>query len=126
MVRTAINFAVGYAGGDPLRWSPVVVELYMADWLPRKLIADRAMFEAVPGALDAWVRYAGRLRGIPAAAVAVNTAAIPEWTATMLAGAEDEGAGGPAKQFMLAAQAAGVDLADQQEIDAFMADWNER
>lgn len=126
VVRTAIDFAVGYAGGDPLRWSPVVIELYMADWLPRKLLADRAMFEAVPDALDAWVRYAGRVRGIPAAAVALNTAAIPDWTATMLAGADDDQAAGPAKQFMLAAQEAGIDLADPQAINAFMADWNNR
>lgn len=125
-VRTAIDFAIGYTGGDPLRWSPIVVELYMADWLPRKLLADRAMFEAVPGALDAWVRYAGRLRDIPAAAIAMNMAAIPQWTAAMLAGADDDQAAGPAKQFMLAAQAAGIDLADPQAINAFMAERNDR
>jgi len=122
----AIDFAVDYEGGDPLRWSPVVIELFMADWLPRKLLADRAMFEAAPGALDAWVRYAGRARGIPAGAIAMNTAAIPEWTATMLAAADDDHTAGPAKQFMLAAQQAGIDLSDPQAINTFMAEWNDR
>jgi len=31
-----IYFGCDYSDGDPLRWSPVVVELFMADWLWRK------------------------------------------------------------------------------------------
>jgi hypothetical protein len=31
----------------------VVVELFMADWIPRKVLADRDLFERLPSALDA-------------------------------------------------------------------------
>jgi len=126
VVRMAVDYCAGYVDGDPLRWSPVVVELFMAGWLPRKLLADREMFEAVPAALDAWVRYAGRQRGIPTEAIEFIAAAIPEWTDEMLALAFDDGAAGPAKQFMSAAKDAGVDLADKRAIETFMAGWNAR
>jgi hypothetical protein len=61
----AIDFCVGYCGGDPLRWSPVVVELFMSDWVPRKVLATPELLACLPGALDAWVRFAARRRGIP-------------------------------------------------------------
>ena len=126
VARMAIDYCANYVDGDPLRWSPVVVELFMAGWLPRKLLADRVMFEAVPQALDAWVRYAGRRRGIPTEAIDYTAASIPEWTEEMLALAFDNGAAGPAKQFVTAAKDAGVDLSDQQAVATFMAGWNAR
>ena len=66
----AIDFCAGYTGGDPLRWSPVVVELFMSDWVPRKVLATPELLDRLPVALDAWVRFAARRRG------------IPEWAAT--------------------------------------------
>ncbi|MDQ3616754.1 MAG: hypothetical protein M3393_09060 [Actinomycetota bacterium] len=34
-------FGSGWAGGDPLRWSPVIVEIVLTDWIPRKIVAVR-------------------------------------------------------------------------------------
>lgn len=125
-VGSAINFASDYAGGDPLRWSPVSVEIFMADWLPRKLLAGRAMFEAVPAALDAFVRYAARIRDRPDAAVTTTVEAIASHTAEMLERSADAGSAGPAKQFASAVQAAGIDLQDAQAVESFIAGWNAR
>src|SRR5207302_9888791 len=61
----AIDFCADYVDGRPLRWSPVVVELFMAGWAPRKVLADSDLLAALPAALDAWIRFAGRKRGIP-------------------------------------------------------------
>ena len=44
----------------------------------------------------------------------------------MLASAADPAAAGPAKQFLAAAQDAGVDLADDQAMSDFIAGWNAR
>lgn len=55
----AIDFCADYVDGRPLRWSPVVVELFMANWIPRKVLADKGLFARLPTALDAWVRFAG-------------------------------------------------------------------
>ncbi|MGZ6589875.1 MAG: hypothetical protein ACXVHX_37165, partial [Solirubrobacteraceae bacterium] len=62
-VSLAIDFCADYVDGRPLRWSPVVVELFMANWIPRKVLADQGLFERLPSALDAWVRFAGRKAG---------------------------------------------------------------
>ena len=126
VVRLAIDFCADYVDGRPLRWSPVLVELFMADWLPRKLLAGREMFEAVPESLEAWVRHAGRLRGIPARAIELTADAISRWTDEMLSLAEDPSYGGPAKQLLMAGKQAGVQPDDKQAMETFIAGWNAR
>ena len=84
------------------------------------------MFEAVPDALEAWVRHAGRVRGIPASAIESTVDAIPRWTDQMLSLAEDPGYGGPAKQLLMAAKQAGVQPDDRQAMETFIAGWNAR
>lgn len=110
----------------PLRWSPVVVELFMADWLPRKVVADEAFFRAVPAGLDAWIRYAGRVGGLPAWAVERNVDAVAEWTDEMLGAARDGERRGPAAAFIAAAKEAGGDLSDESALASFVAGWNAR
>lgn len=36
VVELAIDFGADYNHGGPLRWSPVVVEVFMTNWLARK------------------------------------------------------------------------------------------
>jgi hypothetical protein len=126
VVSLAIDFCADYVDGRPLRWSPVVVELFMAGWVPRKVLADAAVFEVVPSALDAWVRFAGRKQGIPAWAIAATQAAIPEWQDEMTSTAGDPANRGLGQQFLTAAQEAGVDITDEGALTTFMAGWNAR
>lgn len=122
----AIDFCAGYADGDPLRWSPVVVELFMADWIPRKVLATTEQLDRVPAALDAWVRFAARRRGIPQWAANETRESIDNWAEEMVKAAVDPAVGGPSKQFLLAAKTAGVDLEDEQALGAFIKGWNAR
>ena len=122
----AIDFCADYVDGRPLRWSPVVVELFMANWIPRKVLADEGLFERLPSALDAWVRFAGRKAGTPDWAVEATRKAIPRWRSEMVERGSDPAAGGPAKQFLTAAKAAGVDVEDAGALETFMAGWNAR
>src|SRR4051794_27825324 len=62
----AIDFGADHNHGGPLRWSPTVVEIFMLDWLARKVNRDDGFFERLPEVLRDWVRYAGRRRGVPA------------------------------------------------------------
>ena len=125
-VSLAIDFCADYVDGRPLRWSPVVVELFMANWIPRKVLADEGLFERLPSALDAWVRFAGRKAGTPDWAVEATRKAIPRWREEMVERGSDPAAGGPAKQFLTAAKAAGVDVEDAGALETFMAGWNAR
>jgi hypothetical protein len=126
VVSLAIDFGADYVDGRPLRWSPVVVELFMADWVPRKVLADAAVFEVLPSALDAWVRFAGGKQGTPAWAIATTQAAIPQWRDEMISLAGDPANGGLGKQFLTAAQQAGLDVTDEEALMTFMAGWNAR
>ena len=125
-VSLAIDFCADYVDGRPLRWSPTVVELFMADWIPRKVLGDAELFARLPTALDAWVRFAGRKSNLPEWAIAATSAAIPQWYEAMLGRSEDPAAAGPAKQFIAAARAAGIDLADEDALNTFVAGWNAR
>jgi hypothetical protein len=122
----AIDFCADYVDGRPLRWSPVVVELFMAGWIPSKVLGDRDLFERLPSALDAWVRFAGRKSKSPDWAVAATRAAIPRWRDEMVHRGNDPTAGGPAKQFLSAARRAGVDIEDGDALNSFIAGWNAR
>ena len=126
VVSLAIDFCADYVDGRPLRWSPAVVELFMADWIPRKVFGDAELFARLPTALDGWVRFAGRKSGLPEWAIAATREAIPHWHETMVRRSEDPGSGGPAKQFIAAARAAGIDLENEDALNTFVAGWNAR
>lgn len=36
LLASVLWFGTGYATGDPFRWSPVTVEMLLADWFPRQ------------------------------------------------------------------------------------------
>jgi hypothetical protein len=57
-------FGTDYGPGDPLRWSPVAVEILMADWIPRKIAADPAFLAKAPALLREFIRYCHDERGI--------------------------------------------------------------
>jgi hypothetical protein len=69
-----------FGSGDPLRWSPVVVELVLADWFPRKIYGlTKAEVDAVPAILEQFVSYAHDRRGIDAQATNETLSAIVVW-----------------------------------------------
>ncbi len=75
----------------------------------------------MPELLPAWVRYAGRSRGIPKAAIEEAASAVDFFREEMLDLAGDEG---PSKMFLAAASEAGVDLADPAAIEAYVEQYN--
>lgn len=62
--RRALPFAIDDGPGDPLRWSPVAVEILLSDWLPRKVAADPGYLSKAPDLLRRLVRFAHTEGGI--------------------------------------------------------------
>ncbi len=125
----AIDFGADHVDGEgrPLRWSPVVVELFMTWFLPRKVAREPEFFErAVPELLVAWVRHAGRTRGIPEAAIAEAAGAVEAFREEMVELAGDESTWGPAKALAAAAEEAGVDPSDEAALASFVDELNGR
>lgn len=112
VVLHAIGFASDYVDGRPLRWSPVVVELFVADWFPRKVVSAGELAEHLPPALSAWLRYVGRVRELPEQATAECIESIDEFL-EHLSEAIEEDVASPATMLLRAAQEAGVDLSDR-------------
>ncbi len=76
LAESLVWFATDYSTGDPLRWSPVAVEILLLDWLPRKVIAEAAYLSQVPDLLRAWVRYSHRKQVIRAEHTTETLAAV--------------------------------------------------
>ncbi|RYC05722.1 hypothetical protein [Nocardioides zhouii] len=57
LLESVLWFSTGYATGDPWRWSPVTVEMLLADWFPRKVIAEPSHLAKLPDLLRAYIRY---------------------------------------------------------------------
>jgi len=125
VVRLAIDFGADYNHGGPLRWSPVVVELFMTSWLARKVTREPEYFARVPDVLRDWVSYAGRRRAVPAAPLREAVAAVEHYRGEMLGAVTDPEAWGPAKMFAVAALDAGVDLTDREQVENFIARYND-
>ena len=125
VAQLAIDFGAGYNHGGPLRWSPVVVEIFMTSWLARKVTREPGFFERVPEALHDWVKYAGRRQAVPAAPLREALAAVMEYAEEMLHTVNDPAAWGPAKTFASAALDAGVDLTDPDDVERFIERYND-
>lgn len=77
-------FACDFGPGDPLRWSPVSVEIVLADWYPRKVLAPPAELRAVPDVLAAFVRFAHDRQAVPADLTAETLDAVDRWRGAFL------------------------------------------
>ncbi|MCE3550602.1 hypothetical protein LWC33_03930 [Pseudonocardia sp. RS11V-5] len=64
LLESLLWFGSGYGTADPLRWSPVNVEILLLDWVPRKIVADVPFLDLLPDLLRAFVRYCHAERGI--------------------------------------------------------------
>jgi hypothetical protein len=71
-------FGTDYGPGDPLRWSPVAVEILLADWIPRKIVASPGYLSKAPALLRAFIRFCHAERKIRPALTDQTLAAVDE------------------------------------------------
>jgi len=71
-------FGTDYGPGDPLRWSPVAVEILLVDWIPRKIVADVAYLSNAPELLRAFIRFCHAERKIRPELTGQTLAAVGE------------------------------------------------
>jgi hypothetical protein len=72
-------FAVEDGPGDPLRWSPVAVELVLVDWVPSTIGAPAANLARLPDVLRAFIRFSHHERGIRQALTIETLEAVDQW-----------------------------------------------
>jgi hypothetical protein len=125
LARLAIDYASDYHD-DPMRWSPIVVELFLVDWLPRKTTLLEEDVDRLPDVLRTWLRFVGEQRGFPERLVRELVTAVDTFEADYRAGMRDSERFGPAKSLALQMQADDVDLRDPEAVQAWMDAFNAR
>jgi hypothetical protein len=116
-----VDYAADRGAGDPLRWSPRAVEIFLVDWAPRSAVIDDECVRWLPVVLDAFIGYAGRRAELPEAAVAAARQAVTDhagdFAEQMASGAsEAENAAQVARQLI----ADGVDPTDPAAVQAWL------
>ncbi len=113
----AVEFVVDEVGGEAARWSPVVVHLVLAGWLPRSDLDDAAL-ERFGDLLRAFVPWVHVERGWADRYVA-DTIAIIDTVEHEVDDAQSSGR----VEILDRAVAAGVDLDDEAALDAFLDEY---
>lgn len=65
LLRGIVEFSMQMDTGDPLRWSPVNVEVLLTQWIPTTYLGAPGEVAALPNLLRAFVRFAHAEREIP-------------------------------------------------------------
>ncbi|MGH3649053.1 MAG: hypothetical protein ACRDTM_17980, partial [Micromonosporaceae bacterium] len=114
--RAAVDFACDDNAGDPLRWSPAAVELFLLDWTPRQVASGHRAAPWLPEVLDAFVTYAGRVRGQPVPEIAAIKQAITEYVVPYTDLMAGESLGEPVTDVLARMVADGVDPMDEDAV----------
>jgi hypothetical protein len=121
-----VDFRIDLGDGEVFRWSPVVVEMLLADWYPRNAVPDDGEVEHVPEVLRAWIRHAGRKRKLPEVLIGETLDAVAEWLPEFESGMADAARYGPVKSIFTAMKTDGVDMTDSEAMQRWMEDFNQR
>jgi len=117
-----LDHAASLPDADPTRWSPMVAELFLLDWVHRRAVLDMDDAALLPRVVRAWAAYASRVRGLPAEAAATTDRTIeelvPEFARLYATGERRSPATAAVAQLI----AEGVDLDDTEAVDAWLSE----
>ncbi len=119
LLEPLLWFGTDYGPGDPLRWSPVNVEILLVDWFPRKVHAPVDELSKLPDLLRAFVRYSHAERGIRSSLTAQTLASVDQWEPVFWAAIRTDGPSGMAT--LLAGMFGGAET-DDWDFEAYMID----
>jgi hypothetical protein len=118
-----LNFSNG-SKGVKLRFSPTMVEIFLCDWAVRKISVDPGDLEQLPKLLKAWISFVDNRRHVPAAATKAAHRAVDTYTDDLLEAKSDQPDWERAKLLAQAIQAQGIDVTDEEAIQALIDEIN--
>lgn len=74
-----LSFGTDSGPGDPTRWSPVAVEILLADWIPRTIEADASFLAKAPALLRVFIRFCHGEHGIASSLTQETLAAVDQY-----------------------------------------------
>jgi hypothetical protein len=113
------EYMYSYLGLTPEKWNEPGIDECCLDVLPRKISADGSFFKAMSPVLSAFFAFLAERRLLKnAARLARKVAGIDK---QVVRNAADPRNWGMAKSFVMAAQEAGVDVTNEEELNQFTA-----
>jgi len=91
LLDSVLWFGTSYSTGDPWRWSAVTVEMLLADWFPRKVVADPEYLAKLPDVVRAYIRFCHARNDIRADLTQETLAAVDAWEPQYLTLIRSEG-----------------------------------
>jgi hypothetical protein len=67
--RLIVDYGADYDAGKVLRVSPTKIEIFVLDWLPKKVVLESEDQALMPQLMPAWIRWAGSQQGLPSVAL---------------------------------------------------------
>jgi len=124
----ALDWKCAYGDGDLASWPPRDIADFLLDWCPRKLSVAQKECHRLPVALGAFLEFldGAGLRDATTGPLAAVLHAIEALTPDYVEAMGDSSQFGMAKTLFGAAAAQGVDLGDEEALQAWMADFNAR
>lgn len=126
VVSHCLDYVCDYLGEDRFRWSPIVVEQFLLDYLPRKVSLSFRTVAQLPAVLRVWVRFALAKRGLEERWIAETEQAVDRFGKQFRSAMTDVDHFGPAKLLGNAILADGVDPLDQRSVDTWVQEFNAR
>jgi hypothetical protein len=108
------------------RWSPQDVEEYLLEYAPAFLIVPDEELEGIPAHLAAFFDWLTSSGQVPAASLRATREQVGQCREAFLRHARDPRRFGPAKTILRAALEAGVEVSDNEAMEAFVEDFSRR
>ena len=127
-VGLALDWKWGYGDGDLGRWTVSDIGEFLMEWCPRKLSVPQGECESIPASLGAFTSFlgdAGLLAPGSSSARDLARAAV-DMTDSFVAAMGETSNFGMAKSLFASAAAEGVDMADPDRVQEWIADFNAR
>ena len=124
ITHKVLEFAWVYAGRRPEEIDEPALEEVLTEVFPRKVTAERALFEKIAPVTEALLRWA-ESEGILADTQGL-IGAVHSWADAIVANGMNPRYWGMAKSLYMQMRAAGVDTADEEAVQRYIAEYNLR
>jgi len=122
IVRSLLENLWVYTSSSPEEINKYALEEVLLDVLPRKVTADRDLFEKVAPVTEAFLKWL-ESEGILADTEGLIRA-VRGWSETIVARGMDPGCWGMAKSFGMQMAADGIDMEDEQAVQRYIVEYN--
>ena len=120
------RFALSWSDGDPLRWSPQRVAMFLCGWIPAHTACEAEWHDAVERVFPMWLRFAAQRRGIAEKPLVQNLSMARESFVDMRRLAADPANRTPATNIATEMLDDGLDLDDKAAVEAWIDRYNAR